>query len=407
MNVLLVLERFEIGGVVSYLEVLSRSLVEERNKVIILGGLDKEKKFPFRSYFKSPGIKIYTYLLWRQRRWLEDISRVFGPYRAFTKIINGQEIDLIAFNQASPASGIILHPKSKSIPKVFHFHGAWDIEEKNAFNLKRFSKRLKQGIRMKIYYQIEKFCLMRSDKILSLSQCSKKLLKKHFGVNGRKIEVVSSGVDRQIFKPVKDNLKFKRKLTVAEDVPLLFVLGRFDKKKGIENMLKAVKLLKDKNYRFKVIIAGPVDSGWFYNREIFRLYEKFNLQTYVQFVHRLSNEEKHDYFQAADLFVFPSIGYEAYPYVIMEAMSMGLPVIATPVGGVPDMLRDLKFNLMVEDLGPKALADKIEVFLNLSGEKRRDLGEKHLNFARKNFDGRKQSKEMLRLYNQLILSSKR
>jgi glycosyltransferase involved in cell wall biosynthesis len=228
------------------------------------------------------------------------------------------------------------------------------------------------------------------------------LLGKHFGVDSKKIEIFSSGVDQSVYKPSGNQHKYKKKLLLPEDVPIFFSLGRLDQKKGIENLLKAVSILKEKRFNFLLIIAGPVDSGWFYNPNIFRLYEKLNLQTYVHFVHRLSNSDKLDYFQAADLFVFPSIGYEAYPYVIMEAMSFGLPVVATPVGGVPDMLEKLQVNLIVKNCQPESLAEKIEYFFKLSEKERGNIGQSHLGYSQERFNGRQRVKQLLIFYNQML-----
>ena len=98
-------------------------------------------------------MKIYTYPLCRKRRWLEDFSSAIGSFKTFGKIIKENRrserfrIDLIASNHSGPAFSIFLHPGSKSIPKVFHFHGAWDIEEQNTIDLF-------QGARKNFIYKI-------------------------------------------------------------------------------------------------------------------------------------------------------------------------------------------------------------------------------------------------------------
>jgi len=418
MTILFAVERFEIGGVISYLETLTAFLAKQGVKIIIAGGLDHQKSFPFSEHFKSPLIKIYSYPLWRKGRWLEDFSSFVGSFKTFGKIIKESrrserfKIDLIAFNHSGPAFGIFLHPGSKNIPKAFHFHGAWDIEEQNAFNSSQGSKKnfifrnirlLKYKVRWFIYYLIEWLCLLNSDKIIALSGESKRLLLNHFNrLRPEKIEIFSSGVDLNYFKPPRNKFKLKRNLLLSEEVPILFDLCRFDKKKGLENLLKMASILKAKGLGFKLVIASPVDSGWFYHPELFRLYEKLNLQTSVQFIHCLGDEEKLAFFQASDLFVFSSIGYEAYPYVIMEAMACGLPVVATPVGGVPDMLRDLEAPLLLRRKTAASMAERVEWFLKLNSQKKKALSQKCRAYAQIRFHGEKCSKAIFNFYQKML-----
>lgn len=412
MTILFVIDQFEIGGIVSFLETLVSFFVQKGLKVVILGGKNSNKNFPFSKHFDFPKVEIYTYSIWKGKRWLEDFSRVTGSFFAFGKIVQKHKIDLIAFNHPGPAFGIFLHPQSKKIPKVFHFHGAWDIEERNAFVLPEHHQKsffwrnwrlLKLKIRLSLYYLIEQFCLLKSNILVSLSQKSKELLLSHFKYLDRKeIAILPSGVNLEFFKPARNKTKLRKKLLLDGKAPLLFTLCRFDKKKGLENLLEAVMILKKKKLSFKLIVAAPVESGWFYNQAVFRLYEKLNLQTIVQFVHRLGKSEKLAFFQVADLFVLSSIGYEAYPYVVMEALACGLPVVATPVGGVPDMLGGLESELLIRSKNAVSLAEKIEWFLKITNQKREELSKKCLSFAEKNLDGRKRNQDIFALYQKML-----
>lgn len=412
MTILFVISRFEIGGVVSFLEVLTNFLVNKGIDVVIMGGEDLKKNFPFKDYFKSPRVKVYTHSLWQKKRWLEELSCLWGSFLTFSKLIKKHKIDLLALNHPAPALGIMLHSGSRKIPKVFHFHGAWDIEEDNSFVLSsknkssfwlKKTKLLKHKVRLINYHLIEQFCLLNSDRIVALSQKSKKLLLNHFKyLNKKEINILPSGVDQHFFEPGRNKSLLRKKMLLNKNIPILFTLCRFDKKKGLENLLKAAAILKREGYSFKLIIAGPVSSGWFYNRDIFNLYEELNLHTNVHFLHCLNKKEKLAFFQASDLFVFPSVAFEAYPYVIMEAMACGLPVVATAVGGVPDMLGNLGNSLLTKGKAPKYLAERITWFLNLNNQEKNKLRQKCVVFTRNNLNGEERSREIYSFYRKML-----
>jgi len=189
-------------------------------------------------------------------------------------------------------------------------------------------------------------------------------------------------------------------------VPVFFTLCRFNYKKGLDRLLKVASILKKEGYVFKMIVAGPVDSGWFLNKKIFRLYEKLNLQANIHFVHKLGEKEKLKYFQLADAFILPSTGYEAYPYVIMEAMACGLPVIATPVGGIRDMIGELESNLLTRNTNLNSILKKIKWFLNLSTSEKNKIRKECLLYSKKRFDSNKRNERIYNFYQEVISRGK-
>jgi glycosyltransferase involved in cell wall biosynthesis len=413
MNILIAIDQFEIGGIVSFVESIINSNQGQKINFICFGGNNVNKKFPFSKHFNQKNVKVYTYQIWQGKRWKEDFSRIYCSYQKSKEIFMNHQIDLISANHPAIAAGLLLNKKTKSIPKVFHFHGAWHVEERNAFVLPKHQKNkplirswryLKLKVRLFLYFVIEKWCLKKFDSIIILSQASKKLIKKHFRLNlEKKTKIFPSGVKQDYYKPVNKDTKqsIRQKLLIRQDTNLIFTLCRFDKKKGITHLLEAAEIVKRKNDNFKIIIAGPVNSGWFYNKEIFRKYEKLNLETHIQFVHKLDKVQKLDYFYAADLFVLPSIGFEAYPYTVMESLSCGVPVISTPIGGVPDMLGPLKETLIVESLSPESFSKRILWFLDLSNQERDYLSQQYLEYARKTMNIDKNASKILEFYQSL------
>ena len=399
MNILLVIGKFEVGGIISVVDNLSKELIKKGHKVIIFGAEDRRKEFPFKEMFNGSKVKKASFPILTKKRWLEDLSLILRSFWVFRRLIGKQKIDLIAFNHSHSALGIMLSRSSWNIPKVFHFHGAWDIEERNTIkNDLSLFKRLKINTRLFFYKKAEGFVLRKSSLIIVLSQKSKELLLSHFKHLGcKRIEIIPSGIE------IKKSKSFvsKEDLCFSSKVPLIFSLGRFDKKKGLDYLLKAASILNKKNIDFKMVIAGPV-SDWQYCNDLFSLYEDLRLEGKVHFLHKLSFQEKERFFKVSDFLVVPSTGFEAYPVTIMEALFYGLPVIATRVGGIPDMLLDLDKRFLVTPKNSLALAEKIEWFLDLSKKERKKISEKCINYAQKNFSLKKSCHDVLSIYNSVV-----
>jgi glycosyltransferase involved in cell wall biosynthesis len=92
------------------------------------------------------------------------------------------------------------------------------------------------------------------------------------------------------------------------------------------------------------------------------LVQKLNLSECVSFVGRVSNEKVPEYMAAADVFVLPSLS-EGLPNVILEAMASGLPVVATKVRGLPEIIEDGQNGFLVEPKNPNEIAEKVCLLL--------------------------------------------
>ncbi len=127
----------------------------------------------------------------------------------------------------------------------------------------------------------------------------------------------------------------------------LVYVGRLTRKKGVEYLISAMKLVRDVD----LLIVGDGQD-----RE--RL-EKMAVGLPVEFVGRVPPERVYEYLRQAKILILPSL-YEGLPNVILEAMSMGVPVIATRVGGIPDLVKDGRTGILVEPGRVDELATSIK-----------------------------------------------
>jgi len=159
---------------------------------------------------------------------------------------------------------------------------------------------------------------------------------------------IPNGVDGNLFLPI--NLKPSE----IEKNKLLAV-GNLVPEKGFDILLKAVSLLKPSipELLLNIIGSGP-------QREyLFSLCAELRLEDNVHFIGQVRHEKINEWFQSSDAFCLSSIR-EGNPNVVLEALSSGLPVASTPVGGVPELIHDRQNGILSPDYSPLGLAGAIE-----------------------------------------------
>ncbi len=159
-------------------------------------------------------------------------------------------------------------------------------------------------------------------------------------------------------------------------------------------MLEACKEIRNK-FKFKLIIAGPVSHEF---QQTFYLYEQLNLGELVHFLPAVDNKMKRKLLDQADLFVIPSRELETFGLTAIEAMSSGVPVIGTPVGAIPEILKKVDKRLICKDVNSKALARKILWFYCLSEKEKLLLRKKSVSLVSSEYVAKKYEDQILKLY---------
>lgn len=158
------------------------------------------------------------------------------------------------------------------------------------------------------------------------------------------------------------NYPFRENYTQQSPLQLISV-GRKHWKKGYDYALRACALLKQAGipFQYTIIGAGGFEELVFLKHDL-KLNEEVILEPGKPHVEVISA------MQSADLFLLPSLE-EGLPNVVVEAMALGVPVIATHVGGIPELIVHHKNGLLVPSRNPEALAQAIQEFLTFSNEK--------------------------------------
>lgn len=197
--------------------------------------------------------------------------------------------------------------------------------------------------------------IAEADLIIANSASLKSQLSARFPGSAGKIRQVWLGVDTARFRP-------SRSPDHSKTFRVLFA-GRMIPRKGVPVLLKAAKIAGSVSDRpIKVIIAGG-STGRGYTLKMMELSRRLRVE--AQFLGTIPHRRIHRIFRQADVFVCPSQKHEAFGLVNVEAMSSGLPVIASSNGGIKEIVSHNRNGLLVKRYHrPKAFADAIVRLMN-------------------------------------------
>ncbi len=231
--------------------------------------------------------------------------------------------------------------------------------------------------------------LKSADKIIAVSYSTKQDLIKYFKIADNKIKVIHLASDEK-FHPLDSEIVNKFKKNHNINFPFILYVGTLEPRKNIPTLIEAFYNLRKYNLPHKLVITGK--KGWKY-KLIFETIEKLNLQNNVIFTGYLPDEDLPALYNAADLFVYPSI-YEGFGLPPLEAMSCGCRVITSNTSSLPEVVGDA--GIMIDPYDTDALTSSIyEVLTN--NELRADMVKKGLERA-KMFSWEKTAEETLEIY---------
>jgi teichuronic acid biosynthesis glycosyltransferase TuaC len=178
--------------------------------------------------------------------------------------------------------------------------------------------------------------------IVTVSQALKETLAA-LGVNPGKITVLRNGVDLERFGP-RDRTAIRARLGLQG--PVWLTVGNLIELKGVDIAVEALARVPDNT--LLIAGAGPEEH------KLRRLVERLGLVARVRFLGAVPQTELCSYYNAADALVLAS-SREGMPNVVLEAMACGTPVVATPVGGVPELITTPEGGELMRERSPEAL----------------------------------------------------
>jgi len=206
--------------------------------------------------------------------------------------------------------------------------------------------------KVRIVKLLQSFLLKKASYVTCVSKEMKQILTGEYGLEDDKISIVPNGYD--------NNLVFKRKERrfQGRENKIVFV-GRLDSAKDPSTLIQAFKRISTRHADVKLLIIGdgPLRKG------LETLSKELDIANRVFFCGQVSHENAMAIMAECDIYVLTSID-EGLPTSLIEAMALGKPIIATNVGGVPEIVKDGINGLLVPPKSPERVAQAVERLLN-------------------------------------------
>ncbi len=213
---------------------------------------------------------------------------------------------------------------------------------------------------------VGKETLKEADKIITVSNATKDYVLS-LGAKPEKIKVLHNGVDLVHFRPLTGKREeMRRKLGISQNSIVVLTVRRLVYKNGIDTLIEGANIAVRKNPKITFLVVGKGPDLNSVQTKIRQLgiENNFRLTGFVK------DEDLPFYYNAADFFVLPSKSGEGLPLVALEAMACGLPVIATNVGGIREILME-DYGKLVPSNQPESLAKTILEFSNVDWSSRK------------------------------------
>jgi glycosyltransferase involved in cell wall biosynthesis len=265
---------------------------------------------------------------------------------------NRGPFDVMLAHGASTAVG--LARARLSAPLVLVYHASYPRELR--FMRPRLSwgrARLVAYVNEPVAVVLERTAVRSCARIFVLSDFSRSLLTTDHPHERGKIVSVSGGVDTASFSPADGKGAARGRLGIDVKERLVVTVRRAEPRMGIEQLLRALPMVSGKQLGLAVVGGGLLTD------ELRRLTARLGLGDRVRFGGRVSDEELRDWYRAADLFVLPTVAYEGFGMVTLEALASGTPVVGTTAGATPELLEPLDRRLVARGSDPEALAAAI------------------------------------------------
>lgn len=187
-----------------------------------------------------------------------------------------------------------------------------------------------------------KTTMKNADSVIALTEDMKQAMQ---SIYIRDIAVVPNGIELKKYMS-----KAPVNLIKGSEKRILFV-GRLYPVKGVQYLLQAMKIIHEEMPDVKLILVGDGEE----REHLESLTDSLEIKECVEFAGRAPHEEVQDYMNQAEVFVLPSLS-EGFPVTILEAMACGLPIVATRVRGVPDIVEEGINGYLVDTKNPEQIA---------------------------------------------------
>ncbi len=357
------------GGMEIHGKILCEGLVKKGHEVTIISTRHPNGK----EHEEVDGIKIYylaeTGFSTYWKKWGKE------SLKKFDQLNRAKSFDIV-LSQSFNGYYFAINKRKYQIPFVSFLHGAGPYvtiaKIKLAFH-RQYHISIAEVIRTSLSYIVHYFILqlptvLSSNLIICASDHVRDSVRKWYPVRREKIYTIMNGIDALRFSP-NHNARNRRRdsLGIGEGEFLLMTSGTINREKGHHLAIEALDKLLQKNVNLKLMIVGDGEDL----PSLSELIDRYGLKSKVILTGFVPNELISNYYNAADIYLIPTLRAEGLPFALIEAMSVGLPIVASRMGGIPDILKNDKEGLLINPGDTDDMVSKVWTLI-----KSRDLRER-------------------------------
>lgn len=338
-KILFVITKSNWGGAQRYIYDLATNLPKENWEArVVLGGDGLLKE-------KLETSNIATIQIPHLQRNVNTIKELISFF-SLIKIFNKEKPDIIHLNSSKAgglgAAAALLHKlwtKNYKLKTIFTVHG-WAFNEARTFREKS------------VIYIAQWFTSFLCDKIIIISRHDYRQALSMPLLLRRKFSLIPLGIPENQMECLA-KISARKNLTLSKDSKIIIgTIAEFTINKGLDFLLDAVNILKSGSFNFKLVIIGDGEHKEKIEQRIQNEVSKEQIET-LGFIPQASK-----YIKAFDIFVLASTK-EGLPYTILEAMNAGVPVVASSVGGITDLIEHEKSGLLTTPKSSVSLAEHL------------------------------------------------
>jgi len=381
------------GGTGAYVYYLSNELMKNGYKIYVVTGSDQTLDIKVNEQLKVFFLKIPKAPV------IKSFMLAASSYRKLNSVRERVNVDITHANL--PLTPNFAVPPNFGKTLVCTVHSTWKGEAQaiRGEPYSRLNANEKFMVSFNWFLRIfEEKMLERANKIIAVSHFTKRELLEYYKVPEKKIRVIHNGVDVNKFKPAKDKRKIKEELGFKGDDLAIVSVGRLYARKGLFTLIESMPAVVKRFKNAKFIISGKGQSDEM--RKLVNYADRIGVKGSIIFTGYYPDKKLPKLYQAADVFAFSTF-YEHHPFAVLEALSTGLPVVTTRVGGIPETIESGKNGFLVEPFNPKQFADRILYLLEHPAEAS-EMGSLARKTILERFDWRIVVKDVLKVYDEAL-----
>lgn len=239
-------------------------------------------------------------------------------------------------------------------PVAMHFQGPWALEGK-VEGSGSLATQAKWLLEWSTYRNVRQFIV--------LSDAFRNTLHKTYHIPLERIHIVPPGVDTTRFDTSTSRTEARDRLGWPQDRPILLAVRRLARRMGLENLIAAIDIVRQKYPEVLLLVAGKGAL----KEELEQQIESLQLAQNVKLLGFVSDSDLALAYRAASFSVVPTVALEGFGLIVIESLANGTPVMGTPVDSIPEILNPFCPDLVFEGSRPEQLAQGI--LETLSGQR--------------------------------------